>query len=131
MGLVELQKEKVMSVLWWIKTGWEVRGRHSLSRIGGMQKEKVMSILWWIKTGWEVFSLLCCWVDMVSFAKHGIGGVAEEIRDVCVFVRGLELDGKCDDDDDDDVCVCVYVCVCVWVGGWVCGWVWVSGVMQK
>ena len=72
-----------------------------------LQKEKVMSILWWIKTGWEVFSLLSCWVDMVSFAKHGIGGVAEEIRDVCVFVRGLELDGKCDD-DDDDVCAVSY-----------------------
>ena len=94
-----------------------MREQHSLSGIGGMQKEKVMPILWWIKTGWEVFSLLCCWVDMVSCAKHGIGGVAEEIRDVCVFVRGLELDGKCD--DDDDVCVCV--CVCVWwvgVGVW-------------
>ena len=88
-----------------------MRGRHSLSRIGGMQKEKGMSILWWIKTGWEMFSLLCCWVDTVSCAKHGIGGVAEEIRDVCVFVRGLELDGKCDDDD------CVGGCRC-WGWGW-------------
>ena len=62
-----------------------------------------------------MFSLLCCWVDTVSCAKHGIGGVAEKIRDVCVFVRGLELDGKC---DDDDVCVWVGVGVRGGGGGW-------------